>query len=568
MPHERFWVSYWHYFAAPYLGRQGKDPDDNLLMRNRFYSRVWADSNDPFVWGVSYGNYLVEAIGSYFCKVEEPMFTDVTAEAFDGENIDEMKYQRVNWADVNGDTYQDVLFTMDGQVNAYGLFVNDTDGTFTNTTEAAGLNEAFHGTLALFGDVNNDEAVDMVVGVYVNDAEDPAFTWRSTMLLNDGTGVFTEKAGSNLDLNEGTFAAAAFADYDGDGCLDIYMGDWLLEYPNIPSHPDWLMKGNCDGTFTDVSDASLIRAESNTPVYGVLWTDYDNDGDQDVYVSSYGRISNRLFENQGDGTFLNVAADKNLNYAENGPGNTMGSDCADMNNDGNMDCYLGEISHPRYQPSSDPSSLNVNQGPPDYTFENIMDEAGIACDEGELDPVFIDWDNDGLMDLFVSDLYDDHYCRLFKQVEDGVFEDYSYLAGIDVHNCTNNAWADYDRDGDLDLMTTKKGGGYGVFLFENAVGQDNNWVAIRLTGDGTNKDGIGARVSVTTPSLNHHREIKGGRGHHSSQDAMVAHVGLGDETNITEVIVKWSGGTEESWTGVNINSFVHLIEGDTTVYYE
>jgi hypothetical protein len=135
-----------------------------------------------------------------------------------------------------------------------------------------------------------------------------------------------------------------------------------------------------------------------------------------------------------------------------------------------------------------------------------------------------------------------------------------------VHVCSNNAWADYDRDGDLDLMTPHSG--LGVFLYRNEVGQDNNWVSIRLIGDGTNKDGIGARITVTTAGLTHTREIKGGRGHHSSQDAMTAHIGLGNETAITEVKVLWSGGSEETWPGVNINRFVHLIEGDSTVYYE
>lgn len=569
LPNERFWIAYWHYYKKPYLGQD--DSESNLRSRSRFYSKSWAESNYPFVWGVAQNNYMIRAVGSYFCHVENPYFTEVSENA--GLAYDDLHYQRVNWADVNGDTYDDVLFTMDGQDNSYGLYVNNQDGTFTDTTDSAGLNNNYQGDLALFGDVDNDGDPDLFVGVYV--AYDP-YTGlpepgaRSTLLINDGSGVFTEFATSGLDANEGTLSAAAFADFNDDGNLDLYMGNWLKQYPYNPSYDDWLFMGNGDGTFTDVSDASGILAEGARPCYGVTWSDYDNDGDQDIFVANYGRVKNLHFQNQGDGTFIHVGKTTKLDSPSGSPGNTFGADFGDLNNDGYLDAYLVEISHPRYQPSSEPSSLNMNQGPPDYIYTNVIEDAGIACDEGEIDPSFIDWDNDGLLDIFVSDLYTDHYCRLFHQEDDGTFTDVTYLAGIDVHDCTNNAWADFDKDGDLDLMTTQRASGYHVRLYKNEVGQDNNWVTIRVTGtSGTvNAEAVGSRVTVVTSTLTQIREVQAGKGHHASQPSLPVEFGLGDISTIDQVTVLWAGGTEQTWTGVDINKFVHLIEGDGTVYYD
>jgi hypothetical protein len=333
--------------------------------------------------------------------------------------------------------------------------------------------------------------------------------------------------------------------------------------------------GNGDGTFTDVSDAAGIYAESNRPAYGVMWTDYDNDSDMDIFVSNYGRTRNRMWQNQGDGTFVDVGKDIHLASAREqsgnpeGPGNTFGADFGDINNDGALDCFMAEISHPRYQPYSEPSSLSLNSGAPDYTFTNVTEEVGIACDEGEVDPSFIDYDNDGLLDLFVSDLYTDHYCRLYRQNEDGTFSDISYLAGINVHDCTNNAWADFDRDGDLDLLTTQRYAGTHIRVFRNEIGQDNNWLTVRLTGDGTtNAAAIGARVQVTAGDLVQIREVQGGRGHASSQASIPVEFGLADKTTIDEVKVTWSDGAQATYTGVPVNRFINLVEDDATVYYD
>jgi ASPIC and UnbV/FG-GAP-like repeat len=563
-PDETFWIGYWHHDESPYLGQDGET--SSYRNRSRFYSRMWAAQNAPFVWGVGQHNFMIHAIGNYFCKKENAYFTEVGPQVGLGE---ELHYQRVLWTDIDGDTFDDVLFVMDGE-DSFLLMQNDESAVkgereFNDATDDAQL-KGYWGDMGTWGDVNNDGALDLFVGVYVPSAADPGA--RSTVLLNDGAGVFTEVGSSGVDAIDGTASCSAMADYDGDGLLDLYVGQWLVEYPYPTSFDDWLFKGNGDGTFTDVSVAAGILLSSGYPAYGVTWADYDNDGDQDILVSNYGRTNNTHLQNQGDGTFVQVEQETNLHSPRDNPGNTFGSDFGDIDNDGDLDVFLAEISHPRYQPASEPSSLNINQGAPDYDFANVAENAGIVCDEGEIDPSFIDWNNDGRLDLFVSDLYTDHYCRLYLQNEDGTFSDITYFAGISVHDCTNNAWADFDKDGDLDLLTTQRYDGFHVRLYRNDVGQDNNWVTVRVTGTTTNASGVGARITVVSGDLSQIREVKAGKGHFSSQDSLAAEFGLGENTAIDEIRVQWSGGTEETWTGMDINSFVNLIEGDATVHYD
>jgi len=318
-----------------------------------------------------------------------------------------------------------------------------------------------------------------------------------------------------------------------------------------------------------VSEASGVRNAVESPCYGVNWVDYNDDGKQDIFVSNYGRTNNFLFENQGNGTFNNVARDKGLDaYEERMAGNTFGADFDDINNDGLFDAVLSDIAHPRYQPDSGPSSVKLNQGPPDDTFDNVNEEMNYNPDEGDVDPSFIDFNNDGRMDLFMSSLYEGHYSRLYEQQADGAFLDVTYWAGVEMHDCTGNAWGDYDGDGDLDLLSASRraddGGSY-TRLFRNDVGSENNWLAIKLVGVNANADGIGAKITVTAGDLVQVRYVKGPRGHYGAQPTMVAHFGLGQEGAVDQVQVEWVGGAADTWTGLDVNKYVTLTEGNPSV---
>jgi hypothetical protein len=523
---------------------------------------VFAREDPPSSGIYYYLNYLVHVDAEKFCELTTPIFTDVSNQS----GVETCTNQRVTWGDVDNDRFDDLL--LDAQV----LLRNQGNGTFADVSAQAGI-QGFSQGLAVFGDVDNDGDQDLYLGVYT--AQNPLPVPgdpQDRILLNDGTGVFTPVPAPCGVEEFSTTSAAAFGDYDADGCLDIYVGNWLEEYPKIPAMKDFLFKGNCDGTFTDVTDSVGMTDQggaNNSPCYGVAWCDYDNDGDMDIFVGNYGWVANFLWENRG-GTFVNVAAAKGVDKDDISTygGNTFGEDWGDVNNDGNFDLFMTEIAHPRYLPDTDISSLQINSGPPNYTFQNERVQRGIAYDEGDIEASFIDFNNDGRLVLCVSSLYPLHYARLYRQEPDGKFTDVTYLAGINVHDATNHAWADYDRDGDVDLAITNRTTGHHVYLYRNEVGTQNHWVTFRLEGADCNRSGIGARTTLTSAALVQHREVQGGKGHFNSQPSMPVEFGLAQNTTINEVKVRWPCGRVETFTGVAEDGFYLLREGQTAAVRE
>jgi hypothetical protein len=247
------------------------------------------------------------------------------------------------------------------------------------------------------------------------------------------------------------------------------------------------------------------------------------------------------------------------------------ADFGDIDADGDMDIFCANITHPRYWPDTEPSSLGINGGAAEsYVFHDETEARGISCDEGEIETSFVDFDNDGRLDLMLSDLYTGHYCRIYQQLEDGNFQDMTYWAGIGLHDCTNHSWADYDKDGDLDLLVTHKGDGvFSTHLWRNDVGSLNNWVTFRLVGTDplTNRSACGARVKVvTSDDYSQIREVQCGRGHSNSQPSLPVEFGLGSRDTITSVEVSWPFGDTETWYSPPIKHFINLTQGDSPDY--
>ena len=395
----------------------------------------------------------------------------------------------------------------------------------------------------------------------------------SLILLNDGAGHFTPKTDSGLAVY-GNLSGASLGDYDRDGWLDLYVGAWLKVYPYSPCDPDYLFHNNQDGTFSDVSEASGIRNVTPSACYGVIWVDYNNDGWYDIFVSNYGRMFNFLFKNNHDGTFTNVASDVHLDAAlHDKPGNGFGVDFGDVNGDGYLDAILSDIAHPRYQPDSGPSSFNFNGGPDqNYAFSWANDQMNFVPNEGDVDPSFIDYNNDGRLDLFMCTLYPGSFARLYEQQEDGTFLDVSYWSGLNVPTCTDAAWADYDGDGKLDLVWTSNRGGSdgsgGAWVYHNETPSDFNWTEIRLVGVTSNHDAIGAKVIVTAGDLVQVRYVQGPRGHYGATPQLRQHFGLRLEGAIDQIEVQWPNGQSETWSAAEINKFITLTEGDPSIQYQ
>ncbi|MCK9464202.1 MAG: FG-GAP-like repeat-containing protein [Proteobacteria bacterium] len=392
------------------------------------------------------------------------------------------------------------------------------------------------------------------------------------ILLNDGTGHFTGLSAAGVEaLDQST--VGAWGDGDADGFLDIYWGNWLVHYPSDPAVPGRYFEGVGDGTFVDAQAGAGLVLPTPFSTYGVIWNDWNNDGAQDIFVGNYHMYPNQLWENQGDGTFVDVAEaigvafdDIPSEYPGLPGGHTYGGDFGDVENDGDMDFYMANLAHPRTQPWGDPSMFVVNGGAPDYLYDNRKEEFGFIYDEGDIGATFADYDNDMDVDLVVTSLYPWHFSRLYRNDGGTFFTDVTYETNTAVNHAISAVWSDVDEDGDLDLFI---GGGLPtqyIHTFENRVGQDNNWIALVLEGTTTNRDGIGARVTLEAGGVTQMRDVRGGGGNANGnvQSTRVVHFGLASESTIDSLTVRWVGGATETFTGAAPNGRYHVVEGSGT----
>jgi len=397
---------------------------------------------------------------------------------------------------------------------------------------------------------------------------DEDFTNR--VLLNDGTGTFTALLTAGVETLEPT-TTAVFADTDRDGDLDLFWGNWLEHYPDFPAVRGHFVTGNGDGTFVEATDAAGIVPSPVRPCYGAGFFDYDGDGYQDLYVGNYQLSDNLLYENQADGTFIDVAPEKGFDhdavesqYAQYPGGHSYGAAFGDVDGDGDIDAFIANLSHPRTQPWADTSQFLFNQGSPMFDFVDRREELGVIYDEGDVNAAFADWDNDGDLDLYVSSLYPTHFARLYRNDRDAGFVDVTYEVGIRVHLAVGIAWGDVDEDGDLDLLAAEGIGPEFVHLYENRVGSDNAWLELELVGTSSNRDAVGARVSVTTDGVTRIRDLEAGGGHHLQQSHIV-HLGLGDASEVDEIEIRWPDGAVEAISGAEVRNRYRVVEGSGSV---
>ncbi|MBK7582004.1 MAG: VCBS repeat-containing protein [Myxococcales bacterium] len=383
------------------------------------------------------------------------------------------------------------------------------------------------------------------------------------LLSNDGSGKLTWSPSPDVEIL-GPSSAAALGDGNGDGLLDLYAGYWLVHYPDSPTVPSRYYEGQAGVKMLDAATKAGISITPWRPVYGVLWTDWNNDSLLDVYVSNYQLNENLLWKNLGGGKFdeiavtVNAAADDVPMFGYTG-GHSFGSDAGDIDNDGDMDLYVPNISHPRVQPGSDPSMLLVNGGAPNYVFANQRREYGLAYDEGDVESSFADFDNDGDLDLLVISTYPSHYPRLYRNdFPDKHFTDVTYEADTHLHQAQTGIWADVDEDGDLDLLLLSPGPGPRLLLMKNRGVPGTHFLELDLRGTTSNRSAIGARVSVTSGAVTRIRELQSQARHPGSH---WVHFGLGAGASIDKLEVRWPNGTTETITGASADKRWRIVEG-------
>lgn len=434
-----------------------------------------------------------------------PRFKDVT----DAVGLGGIKAQRVAWGDYDNDGDDDLL--LDGT----RLFTNQGKSGFVASARVipADLAAANGG---VWGDYDNDGFLDLFVTSY-----------QGNQLLHNETGLRFSRA--EAWPKSGGLAvsteAAAWGDLNNDGFLDLYVANY--EQGAVlrgQCGQDQLFVNRGGRLFTELSGAVGMVSEEGMCGRGVLWSDLNGDGWQDILVANYRLDPNFLWLNRGDGSLLDVAEAAGVqgHEVEGAYGHSIGSVSGDLDGDGDLDVFTANLAHPRYIEFSDQSMVLINNGGRMPVFTDRLAESGITFEETSSDPLLFDVDLDGDLDLYVTSIYPNRSSHLYINDGRAVFTDLTWLAGAGVMNGWGVATADYDGDGYPDLLVASS---QGVRLLHNEGG-GNNWLAVRIDDRKCNRFGVGGKVTVRYGGQSQVREITAGRGT-GSQDSLTAHFGLG-----------------------------------------
>jgi hypothetical protein len=496
-----------------------------------------------------------------------------------GGGVAWIDYNRDEWPDlylVNGGRWHELLEGKRSVSNA--LYQNNRDGTFVNVTQPSGVGGRYWGMGATVGDYNNDGWPDLYVCNYGPD----------TLYRNNGDGTFTDVTEAAKLFDSRWSSSAGFADYDRDGWLDLYVTNYVdfdhrnppapdCQYRGIKVHcgpkglipaPDVLYRNNGDGTFADVTREAGMAVP---PAYGlgVIWGDFDNDDDPDLYVAN-DSVASFLFQNQGNGTFREIGVLAGVAYNEDGQAQAgMGVAMADYDHDGLFDYYKTHF-------SDDYNTLYRNTG--QGVFRDVSYSAGIAFPSWRLlgwGTAFFDFDNDGWEDLFVAnghvypqvDQYpiDITFAQpklVFRNLGNGKFDDVSSALGralVEPWSSRGAAFADFDNDGDVDVAVNNMGGQPSLFRNEGG-NQIGNWLLVGLQGVQTNRSAIGARVIVETEGGKQMQEVQGGSSYQACNDFRL-HFGLGSQSGVKSINVRWPSGQTQSFKQAAANHRYSLREG-------
>lgn len=511
-------------------------------------------------------------------------FTDVTEAAgirFTYENGATGKYHLPEtlgaggaFLDYDNDGYPDLYLINSAAPSA--LYRNNGDGSFTDVTPKAGVgNEGSYGHGVACGDYDNDGNTD----VYVTNFG------ANRLYRNNGDGTFidaTEKA----HLQDAHWSSSAtFFDYDSDGHLDVYVVNYLnytldalyppcFENPfseesisvrgychpkNFEGAPDRLYRNNGDGTFTDVTEAANIRDAGGRfrgKGLGVIAADFDADGHPDIYVAN-DDTPNYLFYNKGDGTFAEIATLTGCAYSADGIAQAgMGVDAGDYNGDSLMDIFVTNFSY-------ETNTLYRNNG--DGTFTDVSYQAQLG-EESYLylgfGTGFLDADNDGALDIFIANghifpniakmtdvLSYAQPDQLFRNSGDSTFTPVAPFSSAQHPNVSRGTlFGDYDNDGDTDIVVTHLNGNVKVLRNETS----HNWLRLKLVGTLSNRDGIGARVTLSYGSTSQVREVRRNASYLCSHDPRPL-FGLGERTLVDKLEIRWPSGIVQKLENLAVN---------------
>jgi hypothetical protein len=441
------------------------------------------------------------------------------------------------------------------------LYHNRGNGTFEDVTEKAHVGGPWYSMGATIGDYNNDGYPDIYLSNY----------GTNVLLKNNGNGTFTDVTKhANVGGGNTCSIGAAWFDYDNDGFLDLYVGNYLDFDPNYKyyyapdgfpgpmaydAEPDVLYHNKGDGTFEDVTAAMGINDKDGRAM-GVGAVDIDDDGFTDVFVANDHTL-NYLWHNEQGKKFVDWGTRSGTAFSQAGEATvSMSVDFADFNGDGLVDIFKSDDTY---------CSLYENQGK--GIFTDKANQAGIAMASAQFvgwSSSFLDYNNDGNIDIYKTNgalkhLYGQED-QLFENDGKGHFKDVSLELGKYFNRELVGRGAcmgDYDNDGDLDIFMVKLND-KAVFL-RNNTGNQNNWIILNLVGTKSNRDGIGARVSVTSGGKKQTAWEKSTSGYLSQNDPRL-HFGLAKNEMVEKIEIKWPSGKIQMLDNVKANQILTVTE--------
>ncbi|WP_299552447.1 VCBS repeat-containing protein [Seonamhaeicola sp.] len=514
--------------------------------------------------------------------------------------------------DINNDGLADIYFT--GNMTENKLYLNKGNMQFEDISQSAGVtgDDRWY-TGVTMADINNDGWLDIYVAVSGLNGET-----RNQLFINNQDATFTEQA-EVYGLADASYSIqATFFDYDNDGLLDVFVAN----YPLVPvsqgnryyygkmqenkfEDSGHLYKNNGDNTFTDVT--TLAGVQNFGMTLGILASDFNNDGWQDLYLSNDFNVPDYFYLNNGDGTFKDMVKEATNHISMFG----MGIDAADFNNDKLLDFVQLDMTPEDYKRSKTNmasmspetfyeavdlgmhhqymhNTLQVHNGVDANglpIFSNISRLAGIATTDWSWGVLFADFDNDGLKDVIVTngmkrdvnnnDVNErtkalgfselnkaidyrqypsnpiDNY--VFRNEGDYTFSKANELWGLKYEGFSNGvSYADFDNDGDLDVVINNLGDTASIFKNKTNDNIVQNYLKVKLDGPENNRFGLGTRVSVKTGQGEQFQELTLSRGFQSSV-APVLHFGFGNDSTIKELKVLWPNGNTQVLNDVAVN---------------
>ena len=468
--------------------------------------------------------------------------------------------------DFDGDGWLDLVVSDWSPGAQIRYFRNTGDGRFSERTHEAGLAGVLGGLNLIHADYDNDGDLDVYVlrGAWLGRAG----RYPNSLLRNDGSGRFLDVAMmAGLGERHYPTQTGAWADYDNDGDLDLYVGN--------EDSPSQLFQNEGDGTFVDVApEAGVTNGEM---AKAAVWGDCNADRLPDLYVSNFG-APNRLYRNNGDGTFTDIARDAGVSL----PFRSFPAWFWDFNNDGLLDLFVSSYERDVADVAADYFGLPAERTEPDSLyqgdgrggFRDVAMEMNLTRVTLPMGSNFGDLDNDGYPDFYLGTGYPEFEGLmpnlLFLNQRGSRFADVTAAAGAGhLQKGHGVAFADFDHDGDLDLFV-EIGGAYAGDVFGNALfenpGFGNQWLAVRLVGKNSNRSALGARIKAVIREDGAARSVYKwvNSGGSFGANPLRQHLGLGQARSVDLLEIYWpTSDTVQRFRNVPAGQILEVTEGAT-----